>query len=171
MPGQVSKVVVLSQDDYHRLANSSHPTPLLPPSEPLPTESRDVEVQTEASVTVAPPASTHAEYQPASPTPLPFDPLDGIPPRYTKACQSFLLSLANIPEIAWSLTDGVLTLGGEEQEDFGIAELLKATCVPFSKLQVPQDCLQLLKRAGITKFRNHLCGQPKPPPWSPYYKL
>ena len=179
MPAQTRRVVVLSTEAFERLcaskAKEGEP-PVEEEEEVAEEELKEVTVHSEPPADCAFSEATDTT-EPAHKEPVvvveepatQVDPLSGFPPRYLKAAETTLARLRDVTELSWDCQTGCLSVG-EQRLSISVAQLLRAICVPFTKVRVPEICCQLLNRYDI-KPRNHLLVTTRQPKWRVYFKF
>ena len=176
MPCEARRVVVLSQETYQRLKDSSIQ---IQPEESLQSSSKEytpppainipLVVDRGSSPIKAPLDQVSVQEQPEKkPTEELFS-LETFPKPFQKGAKQLLEQLEAAPSISWNQVTGLVYVRGKDQ-NITIGDLIKAVCIPFTATQVPPACSALLKELDI-KPRNHLINAPKLPAWHPYFKF
>ena len=182
MPAETRRVVVLSSETFERIC-ASKPATVETKAESAQTD--DIVREKEEPKTLAEVQVDQKEREPdtdrlsencavSEPTEEleeehPFDPLQGFPARYLKTAQTALGQLCAIQELSWDCQTGFLSIS-DQRLSLTLSQLLRAICVPFTKIRLPLVCSQLHTRHHI-KPRNHLCLPVPEPKWHVYFKF
>jgi hypothetical protein len=92
--------------------------------------------------------------------------ISDLPPSYRKEGTHFLAKLQKFDGFEIN-AKGIISIDGEEIENYPISTLLRFACIPFNSGSFPIRLQEWLRSKGVTKFRNHLATIR--PPWQQRY--
>ena len=93
--------------------------------------------------------------------------LNSIPAKYRKTAEKVLATMNQLTNVDLD-SDPVIYSG--KSLDLTVEDLLKAICVPFTRISLPDELLSEFKTAGIP-IRNHLAQAKVLPKWHQFFSI